>query len=297
MKIDPETGLKDLVSADISLSGVLARFGILPGYGSETIAEVSRRTGIHQNLLVAIVHCYFSTYGNLSSIGESLVSKLPDEATEKFLRESNEYYLRVELPLIARHIAHAGLRSDRLDIYIKELERLLQNRQKLYEENIYPILSNIQIGRGKIAISEERDACDMEIESRLEDLKNFFIVHQTPTVSPGILLGVLATIEALLKDFKATTRLVRLIEADADKKDNPAEAGISDTAEVLPISQREREVLVLLAKGLSNKEVADRLNISINTAITHRRNLSSKLGIRSIAGLSLFAYTHGMLGD
>lgn len=55
------------------------------------------------------------------------------------------------------------------------------------------------------------------------------------------------------------------------------------------LSDRETEVLQLLATGLSNKEIADRLNISINTAITHRKNISQKTGIKSISGLTIYA--------
>ena len=61
------------------------------------------------------------------------------------------------------------------------------------------------------------------------------------------------------------------------------------------LSSREKEVLTLLANGLSNKEVADRLCISLNTVITHRRNLSAKLGIKSLAGLTLYAYLHDLI--
>lgn len=55
------------------------------------------------------------------------------------------------------------------------------------------------------------------------------------------------------------------------------------------LSDRETEVLQLLATGLSNKEIAERLNISINTAITHRKNISQKTGIKSISGLTIYA--------
>lgn len=63
------------------------------------------------------------------------------------------------------------------------------------------------------------------------------------------------------------------------------------------LTQREKDVLRLIAKGLANKEVADRLCISINTAITHRKNITTKLGIKSSAGLSLYAYLHGVISD
>lgn len=61
------------------------------------------------------------------------------------------------------------------------------------------------------------------------------------------------------------------------------------------LSQREREILALLANGLSNKEISDRLRISINTVITHRRNISAKLNIRSMAALTVYAMMHGLL--
>jgi DNA-binding NarL/FixJ family response regulator len=59
------------------------------------------------------------------------------------------------------------------------------------------------------------------------------------------------------------------------------------TEEVL--SEREIEVLQLLATGLANKSIADKLNISINTVITHRKNISQKTGIKSVSGLTIYA--------
>lgn len=59
------------------------------------------------------------------------------------------------------------------------------------------------------------------------------------------------------------------------------------------LSVREIEVLVLLTKGLINKEIADRLNISLTTVITHRKNIVEKLGIKSVSGLTIYAVMHG----
>ena len=55
------------------------------------------------------------------------------------------------------------------------------------------------------------------------------------------------------------------------------------------LSSREKEVLAEVAKGLTNKEIADNLSISIFTVTTHRKNISQKLGIHSIAGLTVYA--------
>lgn len=60
-------------------------------------------------------------------------------------------------------------------------------------------------------------------------------------------------------------------------------------AEQEVLSQREVEVLRLVVEGLINKEIADRLHISLSTVISHRKNIVDKLGIRSVAGLTIYA--------
>ena len=59
------------------------------------------------------------------------------------------------------------------------------------------------------------------------------------------------------------------------------------------LSPREIEVLVLITKGLINKEIADKLNISLTTVISHRKNITEKLGIKSVSGLAIYAVMHG----
>ena len=59
------------------------------------------------------------------------------------------------------------------------------------------------------------------------------------------------------------------------------------------LTAREIEVLVLVVKGLINKEIADRLNISLTTVISHRKNITEKLGIKSVSGLTIYAVMRG----
>ena len=61
------------------------------------------------------------------------------------------------------------------------------------------------------------------------------------------------------------------------------------------LSAREIEVLVLITKGLINKEIADKLNISLTTVITHRKNITEKLGIKSVSGLTIYAVMNGYI--
>lgn len=67
----------------------------------------------------------------------------------------------------------------------------------------------------------------------------------------------------------------------------------SDTQEVL--SQREKEIVVCVVQGMTNKEIAEKLFLSIHTIITHRRNISRKLQIHSAAGLTIFAIVNKLI--
>jgi len=68
-----------------------------------------------------------------------------------------------------------------------------------------------------------------------------------------------------------------------------------DSADREPLTNREQNILLQLAQGKSNKEVAQELDISVRTVETHRRNLKRKLGISTTAGLTKYALEHGVL--
>lgn len=59
------------------------------------------------------------------------------------------------------------------------------------------------------------------------------------------------------------------------------------------LSDRELEVLALIAQGYINKEIADKLNIGLTTVITHRKNIMDKLGMKSVSALTIYAVMHG----
>ena len=61
------------------------------------------------------------------------------------------------------------------------------------------------------------------------------------------------------------------------------------------LSPREREIVVCVVKGLSNKEIAEELNLSIYTVITHRKNIARKLHIHSTAGLTIYAIVNKLV--
>jgi len=62
-----------------------------------------------------------------------------------------------------------------------------------------------------------------------------------------------------------------------------------------PLSPREREIVVCIVKGMTNKQIADCLFISTHTVITHRRNIAAKLQIHSAAGLTIYAIVNKLV--
>ncbi len=64
------------------------------------------------------------------------------------------------------------------------------------------------------------------------------------------------------------------------------------------LSTREIDVLQQVVRGITNKEIADKLNISLNTVLTHRKNITAKLGIKTLSGLTFYAIMNGIIsGD
>ena len=93
-------------------------------------------------------------------------------------------------------------------------------------------------------------------------------------------IGMFSTQEQIEK------KLISALKTTSDKEqdDNSNE-----------LSTRECEILTAVAKGKTNKEIADEFNISIHTVISHRKNISHKLGINSIAGLTIYAVMNTLL--
>ena len=68
-------------------------------------------------------------------------------------------------------------------------------------------------------------------------------------------------------------------------------------ADDVELSKREIDVLVAVAKGMMNKEIADMMNISIHTVISHRKNITRKTGIKSVSGLTVYALLNNLIDE
>ena len=78
------------------------------------------------------------------------------------------------------------------------------------------------------------------------------------------------------------------------KKINDSTVKSTENVAKEQLSEREKDVLIQLVNGLSNKEIANVLNISTHTVISHRKNIVEKTGIRSLPGLTIFAISQNI---
>ncbi len=84
--------------------------------------------------------------------------------------------------------------------------------------------------------------------------------------------------------------IINKIKKLSNRNQNPSNEPIQEI-----LSDREIEVLKLLVAGNSNKEIADKLNISTNTVITHRKNITQKTSIKSVSGLTIYAVINNII--
>lgn len=99
-------------------------------------------------------------------------------------------------------------------------------------------------------------------------------------------------IEAIYKTVKGEKFMCGKIVTDILQE---ATTSLGSSCEGLNISEREMEIIKLVAEGYSNKEIADKLFLSTHTVTTHRKNIMNKLGVNNTAGLVLFAVRENLI--
>lgn len=135
----------------------------------------------------------------------------------------------------------------------------------------------------------------------------FFLNHQHKTIVlvHGEESGLLPKGFHMLNVYQSESELIRSIMTLAHRSHTQhgaqPEAVRQAQAEQVQahtgptLTPREREVLAGVVRGLLNKEIAAELGVSLATVITHRKNLTDKLGTRSVAALTIFAVGHGIV--
>ncbi len=130
------------------------------------------------------------------------------------------------------------------------------------------------------------------VQNRLNDFAK--IKKQYPKI---LWIGIIYSFfdNSILKLFDDTFLITDEVSIIIKKINKLCSNNIGNNHEDGQLSEREIEVLHFIAKGLSNKETADKLNISIHTVNTHRKNIMEKTGIRSLAGLTIYAVSKGII--
>ena len=82
-----------------------------------------------------------------------------------------------------------------------------------------------------------------------------------------------------------------------NKLNQIAQSDKSEKSDDVELSKREIDVLIAVAKGMMNKEIADQLSISIHTVISHRKNITRKTGIKSVSGLTVYALLNNLIDE
>ena len=104
---------------------------------------------------------------------------------------------------------------------------------------------------------------------------------QHSQVEDFIFVPAIRNMERKMRQNDVTQKITKMISKSPDIQES--------------LSDRERDVIVALVQGMSNKEIADHLFISVNTVITHRRNIARKLQIHSPAGLTIYAIVNNLV--
>ena len=146
------------------------------------------------------------------------------------------------------------------------------------------------------------------IEKSISELKNIIIKYYPSDANAQLLNDVLMDIYMVEEDLLTHCHLedtlfaacVRKLEEEVRKhggevvaeNQQDKDVRINSTEE---LSEREKEVIRLVAMGLANKEIAEKMFIAVNTVMTHRRNISRKLEIHSPAGLTIYAIVNGLI--
>ena len=296
----------DLVKDNSALIKVMGRFGISLGFGEKTVHEVCTAQNIDEHTFLTVV--------NFVSNKDYDESKISLPSLMGYLKEAHEYYLKFNLPQIRRKLIEAIDCSEANDIavlivkfydeYVMKVRRHMDYENRVvfnYVEQLLNGFLNREFVIGNFAGKH------VPIGSKLKELKDV-IIRYYPDTNNYMLNSVLLDIMHCEEDLSSHCMIEDLLFVPAVKKienklltthnttytdtPHPTEAE-AKKADIL--SEREKDVLICITKGMSNKEIADTLFLSVHTVTTHRRNISAKLQIHTTAGLIIYAIANKLV--
>lgn len=305
--------MSDVISDDYRILQIISRFGIKLGFGDQTVGATCRAAGVDVSTFLTVVN-YVKDAAH-ARISE-MVEQVDIPALIAYLKNSHSYFVDFRLPGIRRKLLEAidlssGNRLAMLilrfyDEYAQEVER----HMTFENTHVHPYVETLLQGRlpqeSFHSIEEQYDEQHANIEKSLSELKSIIVKYYPSDNSASLMGEVLMDIFMTDEDLHSHCHMedtlfaecIRRLENDVRRQggqpvEEPVETPQETAGEVL--SEREKEIIVQVVRGLSNKEIAEALFISVNTVMTHRRNIARKLQIRSAAGLTIYAIVNGLV--
>lgn len=296
-----------LIRDNYSLLQSLGSFGISLGFGDKTVKQVCDDQNVDTNTFLAVVNFTINGYREMDD-----VSRLSVPTLLQYLKASHDYFLGFQLPFIRKELVDALDENDNLARLILKLydeySRSVTLHMKYEEKTVFPYVESLLAGKpmANYAIDMYSKHHGQE-SSKLRELKSIIIKY-----FPGDCLRN-NQLSATLYDIYNNEEWLAL---HAEVEDNifiPAIKYLEDKSRQSDVSakissmigknqegadalgEREKDVIVALVQGMSNKEIAEHLCISVNTVITHRRNIARKLQIHSPAGLTIYAIVNNLI--
>ena len=307
--------MSGLIGDDYRMLQILSRFGICLGFGNQSVEEACKSCDVDCRTFLAVVN-YVKNAGHahINELREQV--KLPDML--RYLKNSHSYFVDFRLPSIRRkliasidcatHNQIAFLILKFYDEYAAEVQRHME-----YENtHVHPFVELLLQGRLPREtfreLVNEHEGNHASLEKSIAELKSIIIKYYPSEANAQLLNDALMDIYMVEEDLLMHCQLedtlfaecVRHLEAEVRERGGlqdvePMEDEGSDNGGNDNLSDREKEVIVHVVRGLSNKEIAEQMFISPNSVMTHRRNISRKLNIRSAAGLTIYAIVNGLV--
>lgn len=294
--ISPAMKMADLLDVNFSILGVFSRFGMSYGFGEATVKEVCDGMGIDPETFLIICKVY--AFDGYRPSREQMEGACLEDIV-RYLRLSHTYYLETMVPALAAAIEEMIAPCD--DMHKKVIRKFFGDyKEELgrhfdYEEKtVFPYVEAMIDSREREPYTiGEYEKNHSNVEEKLDDLKKLVTMYQPAQSRSQDCFRVLFYLYSLESDLERHTFiedgiLVPVVSRMEDESDAPRGEGGE-------LSAREKEILVAVAKGMLNKEIADLYNISIYTVISHRKNITRKTGIKTVAGLTVYALLNNLI--
>ena len=305
---EPNDKMITLIKDNYSVLQAVGSFGINLGFGDKTVSETCQMNNVDTYTFLAVVNFTINGSGNFENDDQINVPTLLH-----YLKASHTYYLDFQLPFIRRELRESIAPQDPLGQLImrlyEEYAQEIRRHMKYEEKTLFPYVESLIEGRPMNDYNIETFSKHHEqTDKKLRELKLMIIKYlpadsQSNNQLTATLYDIYNNEEWLQQHAEvedhiftpAIKRLERLTKQDDVSKNISSMVfkGGQDNSEML--SDRERDVVIGVVQGMLNKEIADRLCISVNTVITHRRNIARKLQIHSPAGLTIYAIVNGLV--